>query len=333
MTGLHISYKNQRLLFSQLSNLLNSGVSIRRALESVGNPSAPKSVQKFTQELIDQIEQGSEMHPVFRKYEQTFPTATPALVQLGEQSGHLDEMFDKISSMLDTSIRLRSKTVTAMLYPGFLILLASFLLPLWKLFKAGGPDWQEYLSWNVYPISITALALVLFYRLKQWLGGLKPVQYIFDGFVLNIPLLGGAFKKLAYSRVCRTLGFTYGSGMELNSVMSLASKASGNVILQRKLNQAFRKWRQTGGRLSDHIAGVRDMPRSVVEMFRSGEETGNLDDMMFRAGRNLEEEAETTLQRFTKLIGPVILLLALLVLAFLIFNFYNRLFSSFSGLS
>jgi len=171
---------------------------------------------------------------------------------------------------------------------------------------------------------ITALVafvagLVLWFR--------QPVQRRrLDAGILKLPFFGPLARKLATAQVSRTLATLLSGGIPLVNALDVSSRAVGNRSIADGLSVAARQVRE-GASLAGALAEQRMFPHVAIEMVEVGESTGALADMLNSVADFYDEENETTLERFSNLVQPVLLIVMGVIIAGLLMSLYMPLFN------
>jgi type IV pilus assembly protein PilC len=143
--------------------------------------------------------------------------------------------------------------------------------------------------------------------------------------ILRLPFFGPLARKVATAQICRTLATLLSGGIPLVNALEISSTATSNRAISDNLTVVARQVRE-GGSLAGSLSERRMFPHVAVEMVEVGESTGALAEMLNSVADFYDEENETTLERFSNLIQPVLLIVMGAVLAGLIMSLYMPLF-------
>jgi type II secretory pathway component PulF len=308
-----------------LSSLLAAGVPLSRALVILHKEASSPAAAAKWKEIHDLVVDGMSLADAMGKSPETFPRVYTAMVQAGETGGFLDLVLAQIADFQAREKELRSKVLSAMLYPsilfvlatGVLIFLLTFFIPrfqgIFKGFGATLPLATQIVigasnvvrSYGAFAAVGLVIAGVL---LRTWFTSEKG-RRTWEGLVLRAPMLGRLVAEFALARFCRMLGTLLGAGVPLVQGLSVARKSIGNQILVDAVSQSIERVQQ-GGQLGACLAESRGLfPGSVVEMISVAEESGRLDQELVRIANVTESDLDRELKTAVALMEPVMLFL------------------------
>jgi type II secretory pathway component PulF len=306
-----------------LSSLLAAGVPLSRALVILHKEAASPAAGAKWKEIHDLVVDGMSLADAMGKSPETFPRVYTAMVQAGETGGFLDLVLAQIADFQAREKELRSKVVSAMLYPsilfvlaiGVLIFLLTFFIPrfqgIFKGFGATLPLATQIVigvsnvvrSYGAFVAVGLVIAGVL---LRTWFTSEKG-RRTWEGLVLRAPVLGPLVAEFAMARFCRMLGTLLGAGVPLVQGLSVARKSIGNQILVDAVSQSIERVQQ-GGQLGASLAESHGLfPSSVVEMISVAEESGRLDQELVRIANVTEGDLDRELKTAVALMEPMML--------------------------
>ena len=306
-----------------LSSLLAAGVPLSRALVILHKEAASPSAAAKWKEIHDLVVDGMSLADAMGKSPETFPRVYTAMVQAGETGGFLDLVLAQIADFQAREKDLRSKVLSAMLYPsilfvlaiGVLIFLLTFFIPrfqgIFKGFGATLPLATQIVigvsnvvrSYGAFVAVGLVIAGVL---LRTWFTSEKG-RRTWEGLVLRAPVLGPLVAEFAMARFCRMLGTLLGAGVPLVQGLSVARKSIGNQILVDAVSQSIERVQQ-GGQLGASLAESHGLfPSSVVEMISVAEESGRLDQELVRIANVTEGDLDRELKTAVALMEPMML--------------------------
>jgi type II secretory pathway component PulF len=306
-----------------LSSLLAAGVPLSRALVILYKESSSPAASAKWKEIHDLVVDGMSLADSMGKSPETFPRVYTAMVQAGETGGFLDLVLAQIADFQAREKELRSKVMSAMLYPcilfvlaiGVLIFLLTFFIPrfqgIFKGFGATLPLATQIVIGvsNVvrhYGAFVAVGLVVAGFLLRTWFASEKG-RRAWEGLMLRAPVVGPLVAEFAMARFCRMLGTLLGAGVPLVQGLSVARKSIGNQILVDAVSQAIERVQQ-GGQLGASLAETRGLfPSSVVEMISVAEESGRLDQELVRIANVTEGDLDRELKTAVALMEPMML--------------------------
>jgi type II secretory pathway component PulF len=306
-----------------LSSLLAAGVPLSRALMILQKEAASPAARAKWKEIFDLVVDGMSLADAMSKSPDTFPRVYVAMVEAGEAGGFLDVVLAQIAEFQSREKELKSKVITAMIYPAVLFCLALAVLTFLLTFFI--PRFQKVfasLHGNLPAITqiiIGASHLIRSYGLfvaaglfalgllaRSWFLSEKGKR-MWEGMVLKAPLVGPLVAQFAMARFCRMLGTLIGAGVPLVHSLNVARRSIGNQILVDTVGQTIERVQQ-GGRLGQSLADCTILfPSSVVEMVSVAEESGKLDGELVRIATTTENDLDRNLKTAVAFAEPLLL--------------------------
>jgi type II secretory pathway component PulF len=308
-----------------LSSLLAAGVPLSRALVILYRESSNPVATAKWKEIHDHVIDGMSLADAMAKSPETFPRVYTAMVQAGETGGFLDVVLSQIADFQAREKELKSKVMTAMLYPCILLVLAlgvlTFLLVFFiprfeKIFAGFGGSLPLITQLIVgvsnivrsYGIFVAIGAVVGVVLLRNWFQSEKGKR-VWEGLMLKSPIVGPLAARFAMARFCRMLGTLLGAGVPLVQALNVGRKSIGNQILVDAVSQAIERV-QEGGRLGQSLADCKGLfPGSVLEMISIAEESGRLDVELIRIANITESDLDRQLKVAVAFAEPAMLFL------------------------
>lgn len=308
-----------------LSSLLAAGVPLSRAMVILQKEASSPVAQAKWKELHNLVVDGMSLADAMAKSPDTFPRVYVAMVEAGEAGGFLDVVLAQIAEFQAREKDLKSKVVTAMLYPCILLLLAvavliallTFFIPMLRnLFNSihGSLPLLTKIIINAsdlvrsYGLIFGAALVVVFFLVRAWLVSEKGKR-AWEGAILKTPAVGPLIAQFAMARFCRMLGTLIGAGVPLVHGLNVARRSIGNQILVDAVAEAIERVQQ-GGRLGQSLANCKVLfPSSVLEMISVAEESGKLDVELVRVAVVTEADLDRNLKTVVALAEPLLLFL------------------------
>ena len=308
-----------------LSSLLAAGVPLSRALVILQKEAASEAAKKKWKEVHDSVVDGLSLAEAMNKSPETFPRVYVAMVEAGETGGFLDVVLAQIAEFQSREKELKSKVLTAMLYPCILLVLALGILTLLLTFFI--PKFQKIFD-NMhtalplitqiiigashfvrsYGLILAAAIIGLGFLLRAWFVSEKG-RRTWEGIILKTPLVGPLIAQFAMARFCRMLGTLLGAGVALVHGLNVARRSIGNQILVDAVGQSIERVQQ-GGRLGQSLSDCRVLfTGSVIEMISVAEESGRLDAELIRLAASTENDLDRNLKTAVAFAEPLLLFL------------------------
>ncbi|MEZ5285479.1 MAG: type II secretion system F family protein [Vicinamibacterales bacterium] len=329
-------------MFNQeLATLLKAGMPLVQSLDILRVRLTNPVFKAVLDDVHEKVRAGTALSDAFMAHGELFPSVYTASLMAGERSGNLDAVLRRYVSYSKVIDAVRSKTISALIYPVILIMLALVLVGI-IVIKVVPTFSDFYLSFGAQlPVStriIVAVSDVV--RSQLWLillalggGGLLFYSWIrqpgqkarFDRFVLRLPGIGTSMHKFATSQLSRTLATLLGGGIPLVNALDIASRSTGNRYIGSELALVAQKVREGQG-FATTLLERQTVPDVAIKMIEVGESTGALQEMLNSLADFYDEEIQTEVGRFVTLIEPALLVIMGVVIAAIVLALYMPLF-------
>ncbi|ELS3715979.1 type II secretion system F family protein [Vibrio fluvialis] len=343
-----VKTKDITILTRQLATMLTTGVPIVQALKLVGDNHRKAEMKSILAQITKGVEAGTPISKAMRTASTHFDALYVDLIQTGEQSGNLAEVFERLAIYREKSEQLRAKVIKALIYPSMVILVAlgvsylmlTMVIPEFEsMFKGFGAELPWFtqqilkLSHGVQAYSarafIASLGLVFGIkaaRKKSFVVRLKTSQ-----LSLRFPIIGGVLAKAAIAKFSRTLATSFSAGIPILASLKTTAKTAGNVHFETAIQDVHR---HTAAGMPMYIAmrNTQAFPEMVLQMVMIGEESGKLDDMLNKVATIYEFEVDNTVDNLGKILEPLIIVFLGIVVGGLVVAMYLPIFNLMSVL-
>lgn len=313
------SLKHRIAFYNALATLEEAGVPPTRALQQ----RLPGGFQQAARELLAGLRQGLTVGQAMRCSPRLFSALEVSLVEVGEATGRRDTVYKALRDWFQLVWRLRSRVISAMLYPAFVYHAASVLIPLITIFTDG--------------VSIaTAAARALCMLAAPWvllvcvrlgaprLGGLPAV----GGVLLVVPVVGGILFRLDCTRFFTALALCLRAGLGAAAATATSAATCRNPVLRRRFAAVAQAMAAEGCPFTDALGRsplALDRDTLIMELMRTGETTGKTEDAAERIAGVCREEAEARLNQVAVLAPNVAYLFLAAYIGYKIISFYGRI--------
>jgi general secretion pathway protein F len=308
-----------------LSSLLAAGVPLSRALVILHKEASAPAAKAKWKEVHDLVVDGMSLAAAMAKSPETFPRVYVAMVEAGEAGGFLDVVLAQIAEFQSREKDLKSKVLTAMLYPCILFVLALVVLTVLLVFFI--PKFQKVFASihgslplitqsiigashlaRSYGLFFVAGLIGIIFLVRSWFVSEKGKR-MWEGLVLQSPIVGPLIAQFAMARFCRMLGTLLGAGVPLVQGLNVARRSIGNQILVDAVGQSIERVQQ-GGRLGQSLADCKTLfSGSTLEMISVAEESGKLDGELVRIATVTEGDLDRNLKTAVAFAEPLMLFL------------------------
>jgi type IV pilus assembly protein PilC len=325
-----------------MAALLKAGLPLVQSLEILRRRVMNPTFKAALDDVYERVRSGSALSEAFEAQHLFSGVYTASLIA-GEKSGSLETVLRRYVHHVKLLASVRSRVVSALIYPAVLVLLSMSVVSL-IVFKVV-PQFRDFYAEVGHgaqlPLStrvVVAVSTTLLDNAWLILGGLAAAAaFIVATFrqpeqrkrlhagVLRLPYFGPLARRFATSQVSRTLATLLSGGIPLVNALEVSASATGNRAISEKLTIVARQVRE-GSSLSGSLSEARMFPSVAIEMVEVGESTGALADMLNSVADFYDEENEVSMERFSNLIQPVLLIVVGAILAGLIMSLYMPLF-------
>lgn len=332
---------------STMQILAQSGIPIIESLLFIENDAAKLKLRLVAKELRRQIMNGGTFADTIARYPKQFGQIYIGLVRAGEDSGELEKTLERLLELLNKQAAIKSKVIGTLMYPMFVIVLAViiilvmliFVFPVFKdMFDTMGKSlpWitQTLMDagitlktyWYFVPIGIAAVVGTIVF-LFNW----KPSRWKIDEFVLKIPILSELMKFSEFSNFVAVIQVAYDAGVPIIECLYLAVMTLSNHTLKVKVGEATEKVQQ-GQHLSAALNSTRVMPKMILFMIATGEQSGRLGEMLLQATSYIDKKLDNIIDIMTKMIEPIMLIVIGSIVLVLALALYLPLFGSYMSM-
>lgn len=329
-------------LTQDLATLLRGGLTLDRALVVLSETSARPPIARLMLDLHAAISRGSSLAEAIAPHTEVFPRTFVKMVEAAEVGGTLDETLNLIAHERTRGENLRRRIASALTYPAFLVFAATGVL----IFVLMGiiPEFERALAGMQAQLEgSTEFVFTLSRTLRANAGtlGTTAVLLLLGALLAGrsrafkaaaMRLLGrvpGVRQIMLYERAvsfCAALSTLTRSGVEISAALRLIRDLMRDRATVEKMDRLVARVRQ-GQRLSDALAEFDLLPVYAVHMLRVGEESGELPAAALRIAGFYEVKLDRALTRLTAIMGPAIMILVSLLIAWLIISVITALLS------
>ncbi|PSO63025.1 MAG: pilus assembly protein PilC [Cyanobacteria bacterium QH_7_48_89] len=343
-----VKIKDKAVFSRQFAAMVNAGVGIVRCLDVLSEECSNPKLKKALLAINADVQQGTNLSDAMSKHPECFDELYISMVEAGEEGGVLDEVLNRVATLLEDMARLQGQIKSAMAYPTTVGLFAVviffamtiFLIPIFaNIFKDLGVELpvltQVMLlisatlrSWKIiFPIGLVFAAVLGVRRYYKTKTGRLQI----DRFLLKMPLLGQLNEKNAVARFCRIFGTLTRSGVPILNCLDIVRNTTGNKVIANAV-EASKQEIQQGGMVSLALQREKVFPVLAIQMISIGEETGELDGMMVKVADFYEDEVKQAVQALTSLIEPIMMVGVAAMVGVILLSMYLPMFKIFDQL-
>jgi len=310
------------LFCRQMYTLNSSGVPLVRAIRGLVETARNPALGAALDRVVIDLESGMELSGAFSSHPKVFPPLLCRMVQVGEVTGKLDEVFLQLSVYFEREKDTISRVKSALRYPSFVlvaiafavIFISLFVIPAFeKVFASAGADlplptrilmglssfMQTY--WYVL-LGLFVLAVFLVRRGVETTKG----RYLWDRYKLKIPLVGDIILRSTLVRFSRGFNMSYTAGIPLSQALGFTARAVNNSYIGERI-ELIRNGIERGDTLTRSAAQAEIFTPLVLQMLAVGEESGSVETMLEDVAEFYEREVDYDLKNLSSAIEPILI--------------------------
>ncbi len=340
--GLNLSRRFSRIkpaetaiMTRQLSTLIGAGFPLVSALDAMLPQTKSHGLQRVLARVKDLIVEGNSFAQALAQYPGTFTPIYVSMVRAGESSGTLEIVLERLADITEKQMALVNRIKTALAYPVFMLLVGTlvlFVLLTYIVPSISGifADMDQvlptptrvliYLStliksyWWVI-LTLVGIFGVGFAQFKKTQKG----RYWLDKFTLRLPVFGTLARKLAVGRFSRTLGSLLENGVSMLISLEIVKNITGNLLISDAVAEAAEGVGKGQG-LGVALDQSQVFPSLAIQMIQVGEQSGELEKMLYKIADVFENEVESTIMRLTAYLEPVMILVMGSIVGFIVLS-------------
>ena len=309
----------------QFATMVDSGLSISRALSVLSVQVGNKFLGAKLRDIRDDIESGLSLSDALAKHPKVFDELYVSMVRAGEIGGLIDVVLKSIATHLEKQVELTRKIRGAMMYPVVVLSVISvifvammvLIVPVFKrLFKQlnaplPGPTKVVIIisntlaSWRAG--IVVAVLVAAIFAFHHWINT-ENGRAKWDAFKLRPPIFGPLAHKAALARFAYTLSSLMAAGVPVMEALDIVARASGNDVIA-KATREIKTAVRVGKPFADPMRLNPVFPQLLVQMVEVGEQTGALDDMLQRGAAFYQGEVDQTVENLTSILEPLMVVM------------------------
>lgn len=321
--------------------MISSGIPISEALESLAGEASDKGLRSTLKDILDQITKGITLTMALKSQPKYFNNYYVSLVEIGEESGSLEDNLKYLSDQLAKDVITRRKLSSATLYPGFVMFFALVIGGGISIFVL--PKLVDFFSAFNVPLPATTLALLAFAAFMKTYGiglftgiiiliilvilffRLKPIKNILDRISLRLPFLGGILRTYQLTRICRNMGTLLKSGVTIARALEVTSDSLTNSEYSDDLKRTLSDI-EKGKTLYGTMKNYKIFPDLLTKMISVGEKSGNMDTSFLYLAEFYDGELDDLTRNLETVLEPVLLVVIGLIVGFLALSIISPIY-------
>jgi len=329
-SGRNLSAADLSLITRQLATLVEAALPIEESLKAVAEQCEKDWVKSMVLAVRARVVEGHTLADALKEFPASFDSLYCAMVSAGEKSGFLSGVLQRLADYTEKRQYLRNKVVVALIYPAFLVFVAlgvvSFLLSYVVPMVV-----EQFMTMNAELPLLTKIIIAMSAFIQNWgillvitivalVFGIKALlrstsrRTKWHRLMLKVPLIGKVTRGLNSARFARTLSIMIASGVPLLDGLKIAGEVMTNLVMKNAVLMAAGMVSE-GASLRKSLGETGHFPPMMLHMIASGENSGELEQMLERTADHQDQDFETLVTVSLGLFEPLmILVMGILVL-------------------
>lgn len=346
--GAKLKSKELTIFTRQLATLIDAGLPLLQSLNVLTKQEPNPNLRATIISLGESVQGGSTFSEALAQYPKIFNNLFVNMVKAGEAGGVLEVVLKRLAEYQEKAQKLRSKIVSAMVYPSIIMFIAVAILvflmlvivPKFKEMFANSDSELPWISEFVFNLSdwfmstsvipfvpnagilliIVFVLYAVFLALKRKPSGQRRI----DAFTLKLPLVGRVLRLNAVTRFSRTFGTLVTSGVPILQSLQITRETAGNTVVSDAVTRIHDSVKE-GESIVMPMVTCPVFPPMMVSMVEVGEETGQLPDMLLKVAEVYDEEVDTAVGALTSALEPIMIVFLAVVVGGIVFAMFMPL--------
>lgn len=322
----------QKIIFYRLmATMLNAGMSLIKSISVLEKQEKHPGFKKMLEEILAGLKEWKNLSDCMDSFPGSFGEAEIGVIRSGEKTGKLNEVMLSLADQVEKVASVSGKLKSALIYPamimvvvfGVIFVMMTMVVPkLLEIFedKSSLPASTKSLIFisdafvNFWYLIILFLIIVYF-----WVSFWKKTpswKYVYDKFILKVPVFGAIVEKVALSKFARVFAGLMASGVSVVESLKIVADAVWNEAYRQRillLLEDVRGWMKMWESLEwDDL-----FPDIMVQMIQVGEQSAKLDTTIVKVADFYDEQVDNIAATINKLLEPFIIVFLAVVVGFI----------------
>lgn len=341
-----INTKDLSIFCRQLATMLEAGVSLTYSVGVLAEQIPNKKLKEILPKVNEDIRKGEELSVAMGKFSDDFPKLLISMIEVGENSGTLDSIMNRMAIYYENQTKMNGKIKNAMIYPAVLSVVTVaivtfilvYLMPMFvEMFQSSEVELpmltrilleaSDFLKDYLVVVIIFVVAAVV--TIRYYLTKTKDGIYKHSMFKLKNSLFRDLERKTVVSRFARGIATVLGAGLSMNKSLDVVSGVLDNKYAETRL-ESIKEQVLMGQALSEAMAKESIFPAMLSSMIKIGEESGDLDGILNKTADFYDGELERVIANFTAVLEPVMIVIMGVIVGFLIISILTPMFTMYN---
>ena len=342
---LWVNERNLALICSQVAILLRAGLPAARVVGIIAEQSSDRLLKRYLTETAADVEAGNPLSDSLKRNGKKLPPAFIEMIKAGEDSGTLEQSFDKLTLFFEKRCQVKGKVRGALIYPAMLTVLAVAVVIL--VINVAVPAISGVGVENGGQMPMPTLSLLYIYHFFEryglvsfsvilvaaclyqfWKRNTRAGRRFRAKLQYRMPILGKLVKMNAASQFANTMATMLSAGIPIKKAADITAKVIDNCLVADSVAAATEKLEE-GRSLGSVLAENPYLPSLLCEMAAVGEASGSLEETLSTIGIYYDQETERASAKVLSMLEPIITIVMGLCIGYIVIALYLPMFSMY----
>ncbi|OPZ92964.1 MAG: Type II secretion system protein F [Firmicutes bacterium ADurb.Bin419] len=345
-----VPLKDLSLFCKQFYTMIDAGVTVIGSLDLLRRQTENRKLANIISKIFEDVQKGMSLSEAMKVHRNEFPTIVISMIEIGEISGNLDTVLDRLAIYLEKDNKIRQKIKTSMVYPKVISIIALvavifmmiFVVPNFiGMFKGMGRELPlptrvligiSDLFKNIWFLLGAAIIIpsgVISY--KKFIKTDKG-KYIYGKVLLGLPIVGKNVSKIIASRFSRSLSLMLKTGVPLIQALEVVGNLLDNEVVSRGMLKVKEDIKRGSG-LAEPLEAVGIFPVMVTHMISIGEEAGSLDSIVEKVADFYDDELDASIGKLLAMLEPLMIVAMAIVVGGIVIAMILPIFSMYQNVT
>lgn len=329
--------KDLAQFYRQFATMIGAGLPIFQALSGLEANTKNAKLKKIARQGMEQVQAGGRFSDILAASPWIFKPVQVQLLRAAEEGGMLEQTLRQMAEYVEHDWEIKRLIDRETMYPK-LVLFAALMI-LGRPFIVSPPEMAlvnlvlsgmgkkeysgaQYLLDTIgFGLLLLALVVVPYVIYRLFLFNVPRTREALDTFKNAIPGFGKMAKMFAMARFGRTMAALYRAGFGMSHALEISGDAGGNAVLRGAVQRAI-PIAERGGLVSDALRSSSFFTPMTLDMFRTGETSGRLDEMLDKMADFYEAEGKLKTHQAALIFGTAVLLIVAILVGIAVISFY-----------
>ncbi len=345
-SGGKIKPKQLTLLCSQLAIELRAGLPLVSSLKLVAENEENKTLKRILDEVADDVHAGNGLADSLAARGPGLPRTFIETIRAGEESGKLDDTFDRLQKYYENADAVGSKVASAMVYPTMLIGVSVIVIAVIMIFAVPVFE-QSFGGMGNLPLPTAILITISHFMVDNWLlllaiiaaaamaiilyGKTDNGRHLYAWIALTFPGIKLINQMNAASQLSSTLSTMLSAGLPMVQAAQITAATAENLLISEDIVTAVNGVVE-GNRLADGLKKSQWLPSLLMEMVTVGEETGNMESTLNVVSEYYTKEVDIAVKKALDILNPCITIFLAIIVVFILLSVYLPIFGMYGSM-